>query len=70
MVISPNAKPGFISNVDYDTSSYVKTVESMMGLGSLPCDLEASSVNTMGDLFTVSLSGSPKVAATAELAKE
>jgi phospholipase C len=70
MVISPNAKAGFVSNADYDTSSYVKTVESVLGLGSLPCDLEAASVNTMADLFTIPLTADPKVAPTGELARQ
>ncbi|HET9992712.1 MAG TPA: alkaline phosphatase family protein [Kofleriaceae bacterium] len=68
MVLSPNAKAGFTSNVDYDTSSYVKTVESVLGLGSLPCDLEASSVNTMADLFAIPVSAPSKVAP--ELARQ
>src|SRR5262249_4203437 len=60
IAISPNAKPGYESRVSYDTSSYLKTVQTILGLDPLPCDAEAESVPTMDDLFTVPLKeGSP-----------
>jgi acid phosphatase len=55
LVISPNARRGFVSRADYDTSSYLKTVQAMLGLDALPCDADASEVRTMDDLFTVPL---------------
>jgi phospholipase C len=55
LAISPNAKPGFVSHVDYDTSSYLETVQTMLGLDPLPCGDPASTVRPMDDLFTVPL---------------
>jgi acid phosphatase len=53
IVISPNAKQGYVSNVEYDTSSYLKTVQQILGLESLPCDAAAADVSAMDDLFSV-----------------
>ncbi|HEU4733398.1 MAG TPA: alkaline phosphatase family protein [Kofleriaceae bacterium] len=55
LAISPNAVPGMRSNVDYDTSSYLKTVQNILGLGELPCAAatERSTVDSMTDLFSV-----------------
>ena len=54
LAISPNAKPGYSSQADYDTSSYVKTVQAIMGLEPLPCGgVDPTTVATMDDLFTV-----------------
>lgn len=55
IVVSPNAKPGFVSHVDYDTSSYLKTVEAMLGVEALPCSPHPEAVSTMDDLFTAPL---------------
>jgi acid phosphatase len=55
LVISPNARRGFVSRADYDTSSYLKTVQTMLGLDALPCGAAGSEVRTMDDLFTVPL---------------
>jgi phospholipase C len=57
LAISPHARSGFVSRVDYDTSSYVKTVQAVLGLDALPCDHEAQAVRTMDDLFRVPLAG-------------
>ena len=51
-MISPNIRPGTTSNVDYDTSSYLKTVQTMLGVDPLPCD-PTGGASTMADLFTV-----------------
>lgn len=51
-VVSPNAKAGFVSQQPYDTSSFLKTVQSMMGVAPLPCVADPSAVSTMDDLFT------------------
>jgi len=59
IAISNNAKSGFQSLANYDTSSYLKTVEAVLGLGSLPCDAESASVNTMADLFNAPLADPP-----------
>ncbi|HET7499567.1 MAG TPA: alkaline phosphatase family protein [Kofleriaceae bacterium] len=55
IAISPNAAPGMRSTVDYDTSSYLKTVQNILGLTPLPCAdaAERSTVESMSDLFTV-----------------
>jgi acid phosphatase len=59
LVVSPHAKVGYSSTTNYDTSSYLKTVQTILGLQPLPCaDPEAAgSVEAMTDLFTVPLSG-------------
>jgi phospholipase C len=59
VVISPNARRGFVSRADYDTSSYVKTVQAMLGIDALPCDTTAPAVPVMDDLFTVPLGAKP-----------
>ncbi len=55
LVISPNAKPGYKSTVSYDTSSYLKTVEAILGVEPVPCAKDPAKVVTMDDLFTVSM---------------
>jgi len=55
IAISPNAKQGFVSMVTYDTSSFVKTVQTMLGVDTLPCSSKATTVPVMSDLFTVAL---------------
>lgn len=52
MVIGPNVKAGLVSNAEYDTSSYLSTVEAMLGVGTLPCGDTASRVSNMSELFT------------------
>jgi hypothetical protein len=52
IAVSPNAKPGFVSNVSYDTSSYLKTVQDMLGVEPLPCAAQPEAVQPMNDLFT------------------
>jgi acid phosphatase len=51
IAISSNAKPGYTSHTDYDTSAYLKTVEHVMGIDELPCSTNASAVPMMSDLF-------------------
>ena len=53
--ISPHAKQGYVSSERYDTSSYLLTVQKMLGLQSLPCEPDAASVHSMDDLFAVPL---------------
>jgi acid phosphatase len=57
IVISPHAAHGMRSQVDYDTSSYLKTVQNILGLDELPCaDQSArSSAERMNDLFSMPL---------------
>jgi len=55
IVVSPNVRPGFVSHVDYDTSSYLKTVQAILGVEPLPCAADPAKVSTMDDLFTVPL---------------
>ncbi len=52
IAVSPNAKHGYVSTVDYDTSSFLKTVQSILGVEQLPCNGK-STVAVMSDLFTV-----------------
>ena len=60
IAISPNAVPGMVSQADYDTSSYLKTVENILGVEELPCDPAPAAVNSMTDLFTVALTATGK----------
>ena len=55
VVVSPNAKTGFVSRAVFDTSSYLKTVEAMLGLQPLPCDVQPAAIATMDELFAVPL---------------
>jgi phospholipase C len=59
IVISPHAKPGFVSKTSFDESSFLKTVEKILGLEQLPCSDKAESVQSMDELFTVPLEGTP-----------
>ena len=56
IAISPNAKNGYVSLADYDTSAFLKTVETVLGVAPLPCSADAATVHTMDDLFSVSVS--------------
>jgi len=58
IAISPNAQQGMVSKTPYDTSSYLKTVENMLGLAALPCSAKADTVPAMTDVFTVPLTTS------------
>jgi hypothetical protein len=58
IVVSPNAKPGFVSQADYDTSAFLKTVQGMLGVQALPCSPTPGAVPVMSDLFTVPIDGS------------
>jgi hypothetical protein len=55
LAISPYANVGMQSKVSYDTSSYLKTVQQILGLDPVPCDADPSAVKAMSDLFSVSL---------------
>jgi acid phosphatase len=60
IAISPHAAKGMKSQTDYDTSSYLLTVQSILGLDPLPCAASAdrSSTSAMTDLFTAPVTGS------------
>jgi hypothetical protein len=45
--------------VDYDTSSYLKTVQNILGLSELLCHAERSTVQSMTDLFAMPLTQTP-----------
>jgi phospholipase C len=55
IALSPLAKPGFVSRTSYDTSSYLMTVESMLGVEPLPCVPQSTAVVPMSDLFSAPL---------------
>ena len=61
LIISPNVKPGYVSQVDYNTSSYLKTVEMMMGVAALPCVPERGAVEAMTDMFMTPLTAEPSL---------
>jgi phospholipase C len=60
IAISPNAKPGFLSTTDYDTSSYLLTVQKILGVAPLPCAsaTDRGGVQSMDDLFSVAMPSS------------
>ena len=53
IAISPNARAGFHSTQEYDTSSYLKSVEGILGVAPLPCGGADTRATAMADLFTV-----------------
>jgi phospholipase C len=55
IVVSPYAKKGYVSKRRYDHSSFLKTVQLILGLDILPCGAEPETVSSMDDLFTVPL---------------
>jgi len=57
LAISPNAARGARSQTDYDTTSYLKTVQDILGVSELPCaaDGQRTTTASMTDLFTVPL---------------
>src|SRR3954468_6533502 len=59
LAIAPNAAHGTGSQTDYDTSSYLLTVQNILGLQPLPCAAAADRGTTaaMTDLFAVPISG-------------
>jgi hypothetical protein len=61
IAISSNAKSGFVSHTEYDTSSFLLTVQTMLGVEPLPCATKPETVSLMSDLFTQPL-GTPSLA--------
>jgi acid phosphatase len=55
IVVSPMAKQGYVSQQDYDTSSFLKTVQAALGVETLPCGSAPDKVTRMDDLFSVPL---------------
>jgi phospholipase C len=55
LAVSPNARPGYTSQAPYDTSSYLLTVERILGVDELPCARQPGTVQPMSDLFGVPL---------------
>ena len=55
----PHVAHGMKSQTDYDTSSYLLTVQNILGLQPLPCAAAAdrSTTAAMTDLFTVPFTG-------------
>jgi hypothetical protein len=64
IVISPNAKAAFVSTTAFNASSYLKTVQKILGIEELPCaTTDASTVPTMDELFSVKLDAQPTATA-------
>jgi phospholipase C len=55
IVVSPLAKKGLRNYAKLDTSSYLKTVERILGVDALPCDPSPETISTMDALFTAPL---------------
>jgi hypothetical protein len=51
IAISPLAKQGYVSTTAYDTSSYLETVQGILGVDQLPCATNAAKSQPMSDLF-------------------
>jgi acid phosphatase len=60
IVISPHAKRGYVSQTPFNASSYLKTVQKILGLQTLPCNPNGDTVQTMDELFDVSLEPAKK----------
>ncbi|MCU1281527.1 MAG: putative acid phosphatase [bacterium] len=60
IVISPHAKRGYVSQTSFNASSYLKTVQKILGLQTLPCDPKSDGVQTMDELFDTSLDPAKK----------
>jgi phospholipase C len=52
IAVSPNTTARTVSQTSYDTSSFLLTVQSMLGVEALPCSANPSAVTPMSDLFT------------------
>ena len=63
IAISPNAQPGMMSMTSYDERSYLKTIETIFGLDTLPCNKSTAAVTSMQDLFVMPLQVAPGSAA-------
>jgi phospholipase C len=55
IVVSPGVTPGTVSQTPYDTSSFLLTVQTMLGVDALPCSADPSTVTSMADLFATPL---------------
>jgi acid phosphatase len=55
VVVSPNVTPGTVSQTAYDTSSFLLTVQKMLGVDALPCSADPAAVQSMDDLFAAPL---------------
>jgi hypothetical protein len=55
IAVSPNGTGGTVSQTSYDTSSFLLTVEKMLGVEALPCSPDPSKVTPMSDLFAAPL---------------
>jgi phosphatidylinositol-3-phosphatase len=63
IVVSPHAKREYLSQTPYNASSYLKTVQTILGLETLPCQpTTGDSVQTMEELFDVSIAPAQKPA--------
>lgn len=60
IVISPHAKRGLVSQTPFNASSYLKTVQKILGLQTLPCNPTADTVQTMDELFDVPIDAAKK----------
>jgi acid phosphatase len=52
VALSPSIAAGTVSATPYDTSSFLLTVEMLLGVQSLPCSPQPATVAPMSDLFT------------------
>jgi phospholipase C len=51
IVVSPKAKQGYVSQTPYDTSSYLLTIQLLLGVDPLPCSAQPNGVQALGELF-------------------
>jgi phospholipase C len=55
IAVSPNIAPGTVSTTTYDTSSFLLTVQTILGVEALPCSANPGAVTPMSDLFKLPL---------------
>jgi hypothetical protein len=65
IVVSPLANVGAMSRTEYDTSSYLKTVQDILGLEEVSCDPKHTTALAMTDMFVSPLTNAESYAASA-----
>jgi len=65
IVVSPLANVGATSKTEYDTSSYLKTVQNILGLEEVSCDPKHTKALAMTDMFVSPLTNDESYAARA-----
>jgi len=60
IIVSPHAKRGYVSQTPFNASSYLKTVQTILGVQMLPCDPAQDGVQAMDEMFDVPITPAKK----------